>query len=167
LKAPPHLFAIAALLAAIPDACVVQTHRDPCKVLASTCSLFCAFRTIFSDRVAPAEVAIDVCRTMAAGLRRAMEVRRAVDPGRIFDVSYHELTRNPIDTIRRLYDHFGYPWTEEFHQRAKDWMARNPQHKHGVHRYSLGQFGLSREKVEPMFPDYVREYGVEQEGERL
>src|SRR5580692_12744129 len=39
LKNPSHLFALDALLAAYPDALVIQTHRDPGTAIASVASL--------------------------------------------------------------------------------------------------------------------------------
>ncbi len=34
------------------------------------------------------------------------------------------------------------------------WLARNPQHKHGVHRYNLADFGLDPETVNHHFANY-------------
>ncbi len=39
LKNPSHLFALDALMAAYPDALVIQTHRAPSTIIASMCSL--------------------------------------------------------------------------------------------------------------------------------
>ena len=39
-------------------------------------------------------------------------------------------------------------------------MKENRQHKHGVHRYNLGQFGLDTEQVEARFADYIARYDV-------
>jgi hypothetical protein len=33
-------------------------------------------------------------------------------------------------------------------------MAENPQHKHGVHRYSLEEFGLDPDEVRAQFSVY-------------
>ena len=34
------------------------------------------------------------------------------------------------------------------------WLAENPQHKHGVHRYDLAQFGLDPAEVDRQFAGY-------------
>jgi hypothetical protein len=44
LKSPPHLLSLDALLAAYPDACLVQTHRDPREFIASLSSMITATR---------------------------------------------------------------------------------------------------------------------------
>ena len=37
---------------------------------------------------------------------------------------------------------------------ARGWLARNPQHKHGVHRYELADFGLDAATVNHHFAGY-------------
>ena len=39
LKDPSHLWAPEALLSTFPDACIIQMHRDPCKLIPSVASL--------------------------------------------------------------------------------------------------------------------------------
>src|SRR2546422_2291535 len=53
LKSPGHLWALDALLAVYPDARIVQTHRDPLRVVASLTSLVTLLRGLASDRVDP------------------------------------------------------------------------------------------------------------------
>ena len=53
LKSPGHLWALDALLAVYPDARIVQTHRDPLKVIASLASLVALLRGMASDRIDP------------------------------------------------------------------------------------------------------------------
>ena len=62
--------------------------------------------------------------------------------------------------MRKALDHFGYPFDERMSGGMECWMRENRQHKHGVHRYSLEQFGLSTEQVEAQFADYIARYDV-------
>jgi hypothetical protein len=50
MKAPGHLFGLGALLQRYPDARVIQTHRDPLRVMASMASHATVLRRAFSDR---------------------------------------------------------------------------------------------------------------------
>ena len=59
LKAPGHLLALDALLAQYPDARIIQTHRDPLRVMASMASHATVLRQAFSDRARPNEIAAD------------------------------------------------------------------------------------------------------------
>jgi hypothetical protein len=81
-------------------------------------------------------------------LDRLIETRSQVPADRILDVRYVDLVADPIAAVERIYDHFGLEVTGEMRSGMERWMAEHPRHKHGVHRYSLEQFGLSRAEVE-------------------
>lgn len=55
------------------------------------------------------------------------------------------LVKEPVNTVRKLYEYFGYEFDAGLEKRILEWLAENRQHKHGVHRYSLEQFGLDRD----------------------
>jgi hypothetical protein len=154
LKSPAHLFALDALLAAFPDACIVQAHRDPIHAIPSACSLAACFRGIVSDRVDLGRLGTEIAEVMAIGLERAIEVRASSDPARFLDVHYPSLVADPIGTIRSLYHAFDYPMTIEFERRMGCWLAQNPQHRQGVHRYRLEQFGLGADEVNGRYAAY-------------
>ena len=61
LKSPHHLFFLDVLLTVFPDACVVQTHRDPATALASLCSLMATTRSLYSQCVAAQRLAPNAC----------------------------------------------------------------------------------------------------------
>jgi hypothetical protein len=154
LKAPSHLGGLDALLTVFPDACVVLTHRNLLQVVPSACSLAAAFRGIFSDRVDLRQLGEKITESMATGIDRAHLVRATAAPSRFLDLSYPALLADPIGTVRDVCRYFGYPYNAEFENRLRLWLAENPQHKHGVHRYSLEQFGLNADKVNNRFANY-------------
>jgi hypothetical protein len=39
-------------------------------------------------------------------------------------------------------------------------IRENPQHRHGSHRYSLQEFGLSAERVRDRLADYIEHFGL-------
>jgi hypothetical protein len=154
LKSPAHLFGLDALLAAFPDACIVLTHRDPRQSIPSLCSLAAAFRGITCRRIDLARLGAEINEAMGTGVDRALAVRAKADPGRFLDVPYSSMTADPIGTAREVYRHFGYESSPEFEERMRRWLAENPQHKQGVHRYSLDQFGLSAVDIDARFANY-------------
>jgi len=83
-----------------------------------------------------------------------MAVHAAAGPGRILAVPYEAVRRDPVGTVRRIHAHFDPPYDPGTDARIGAWLARNPQHKHGVHRYSLEQFGLDAEAVRRRFAAY-------------
>jgi hypothetical protein len=64
------------------------------------------------------------------------------------------MVADPIETVRAACDHFGYNFTPEYEARARRYLAENPKHKHGAHRYRLEDFGLDEETVNEHFADY-------------
>ncbi|CAN5125588.1 hypothetical protein BH10PSE13_BH10PSE13_11470 [soil metagenome] len=68
LRAPIHAFAMEPLLAAYPDARFVMTHRDPAKVLPSSCSLIAEVRKLFLQERGAAEMGPDMTRSWAMAL---------------------------------------------------------------------------------------------------
>ncbi|AFZ29906.1 hypothetical protein Glo7428_1338 [Gloeocapsa sp. PCC 7428] len=162
-KAPAHIFYLDTLIKVFPDACIVQTHRDPLKVLPSICSLTAIVRGIYSDRIEPKTLGNYWCDRIAKALKREMQVRDSQAPSRFYDVDYHNLVQDPIGTVRQIYAYFNYDFNPQMAENIQTWLARNPQHKHGVHRYSLDQFGLDPERVNAQFEQYCERFNVKRE----
>jgi len=55
--------------------------------------------------------------------------------------------------------HFGQPGGRRAGPSAA-WHAGNPQHKHGVHRYTLDEFGLEPAQVDARFATYRERYAA-------
>ena len=165
LKAPSHLFAFDALLEAYPDARIVQTHRDPVTVLASVASLTAVLQRAFTDDLDPLEIGHEVTRRWTNGLDRAMRLRRSgrVPAERFVDVHYHEMVRDPMAVVRRIYAHFEIPLTEAAETLMRRFLAENPKDKHGAHRYSLRSFGFEADDLARRFKAYREFYGVPRE----
>lgn len=180
LKAPPHLAGLEELRATYPDACVVWTHRDLGRVLPSLASLLRSSRgartrwhgladeadgpAAESDAAGIGAEVLDLWRRM---LDRAMEYRaRSGDPG-ILDVSYSELTRDPIAALRRIYRHFDLPYSEDFEAGIRSELAENPQGRQGRNAYSIEEFGYTREQIDRDFADYNQRFAIEPELETL
>ncbi len=158
LKAPMHLLFLDALLDVFPDACVVQTHRDPVEIVPSMCSLSLFLRRMSTGWNKPLALGGQIADHLAEVMERGVALRRKLDPARFCDVSYQRLVADPIAEVRRIYGHFGLDYTDAFEERMKTWMAENRQHKHGKHVYSMDQFGLKTEPLREMFADYSEAY---------
>ncbi|VFM96818.1 MAG: Phosphopantetheine attachment site, partial [Candidatus Kentron sp. G] len=147
LKAPRHLSGLAGLLAVFPDARIVQTHRDPSAVLPSMCSLSESLQSPFIDGLDKHALGANSYRQLKWGAEQARGARAAAKPAQFFDVHYKELVADPIGTARRIYDYHGYEYSGRFEANMKGWLAENPQHKHGVHRYTLEEYGLDEGEI--------------------
>lgn len=154
LKAPAHTFYLDTLLDVFPDACVVLLHRDPRQVVPSVSRLSVAFRRISTDFIDPAAIGAAFNDSLAWALERALGVLAERGPARILPVAYPTLMADPLATVHRVHDHFGVPRDPGLDDRVRAWLAANPQHKHGVHRYSLEQFGLDENAVDERWAFY-------------
>ena len=150
-KAPRHLPGLGGLLSVLPDARIVQTHRGAENVLPSICSLCEITRSAASDVVDKAAIGAHWHQRLLEIERRSSEVRAAADPAQFLDVQYADLVADPIGTVRRIYEHHGCDYSDEFENGMKQWLADNRQHKHGAHRYSLEEYGLDAQTVRSDF----------------
>jgi hypothetical protein len=160
LKAPGHLFALPALLARYPTAKIVQTHRDPLRVMASMASHATVLRRAFSDGAVPTQIAADWTDRWARALEAFLVVRDGAPAEQFFDVSYDEIEGAPEATLERIYDFLGWPLTDEARAAMRVFLAANPKHKHGVHRYSLSQYGLDDATERARFRSYCERFAI-------
>jgi hypothetical protein len=166
LKAPGHLFALEGLLQRYPDAKIIQTHRDPLRVMASMASHATVLRRAFSDHAEPRQIAADWTDRWARALDRFLAVRDRAPAGQFLDVSYESIEQNPLHTIEGVYDFLGWPLTREARGAINSFLTANPKNKHGVHRYTLEQFGLSRAAETARFRGYCERFGIPVRAER-
>jgi hypothetical protein len=159
-KTPHHLEHLDVLLEVFPGAKIVHTHRDPVRVVASFCSMMAHGRAVFSDRVDPIEVGAKLGEKAVRAVTRAMAVRDRTPPGVCLDVAYADLLADPLKQARRVCDFLGLPLSAEVEASMRHWIAENPQHRRGVHRYRLEDFGLDRAALEQRFEPYRSRFGV-------
>ena len=165
LKSPGHLWALYALLAEYPDACIVQTHRDPLKVIASLTSLVTLLRSMASDRIDPPAIGATWTKVLAAGLQKTMDVRAggALPDAQVFDMHFHEFLRDEVAMVRQIYEHFGMDLSAEGETRMRRFLAANPKDKHGGHRYRLADAGLDPAIERRRYAAYQERYGITSE----
>jgi glyoxylase-like metal-dependent hydrolase (beta-lactamase superfamily II) len=158
-KSPLHLNGIGAMLQVFPDGCFVQTHRDPAAVIPSTCSLVAVMRGRCTAAIDPKQLGPVIAPKLSAGLTKAMAARERA-PERMFDVRYPDLVQDPLGTVAKVYEHFGYDLSPEMQSRMERWLREHAQNKHGAHKYSLEDFGLNPERIDELFGEYARTVGV-------
>jgi Sulfotransferase family len=168
LKNPGHIFQLEALLSEYPDAQIVQTHRDPAKVIPSVAALLVMMRRNSSHDVAPGEkIAAGNLRAFADGLAKAVQFRQS--PGvneRFCDVHFRDLVADPVGAVERIYTHFGMHLADEARRAMQAWLA-NPASRTPKGRHTLAEYGLDEAAIDRAFSDYLEHYGVERERPRI
>jgi len=161
-----HLTHLPTLMQHYPDACIIQTHRDPLRIMSSVANLLRAFYWQRSDQDfdAPVFEELLVGELTARQLERVMDLRdQGVIPAeQIVDSRYQDLMTDPVGAIEKVYRAFGMEFDDGAARRIRDYLAFKPKHKHGVHRYEP----MSAEQVaknRPWFRRYQERYGVPDE----
>jgi len=164
LKSPAHLWHLDALAGEYPDAVVVQTHRDPLKVIASVSALAAHLRGLASDEISIPEIAAGYADDILVGLDRGISARdrHTFPPGQIVDVQFAEFRADPLSTIGRLYDALGRELTAEAEGRMRTFLAGNPGDG-GGDRYRFADTGLDAGALRERSLPYQERFGVESE----
>jgi len=160
VKDPSHLFAPEALLAALPEATIVMTHRDPAKSIPSVCSLNRAARRA-NDRAFDAKrLGREQQELWARGVERMLRARERA-PERIVDVHFDELQRDPNAVVARILARAKGAGTAPDPERVRAaidaWRASN---RAAPHRYSAHEFGLRDDGIRARYSDYIARCGV-------
>jgi hypothetical protein len=166
LKAPGHLFALAGLLERYPDARIIHTHRDPLRVMASMASHATVLRRAFSDNAEPKRIARDWADRWARALDTFLAVRDRAPAAQFLDVGFESIESDPLGTVERVYDFLRWPLTTDARTAMQRFLDSNPKNKHGVHRYTLEQFGLSRAEESARFREYCERFRIPVRSER-
>jgi hypothetical protein len=165
LKSPAHLWSLDALLGEYPDALLVQTHRDPLKVVASLASLTSVLRRLGTDEATIPEMAEELVGTIVLGLDRSVDARTdgTVPRDQAIDVLFADFMADPMVTVQGIYDRLGIELTAEAESAMRTFMAENPQDKHGGHRYTFEDTGLDAGELRERVQRYQDHFGVPDE----
>ena len=155
-----HGFQIARMATDVETARV----RDPAEVVGSCCSLIKYVRQIYSDDVDLKGIGASFMDTFRVMIDRANAFKAKHGAKSIHDVQYAETVRDPIGTVRKIYDVFGEEFTPAAEQAMHGYMADNPKGKHGKHEYDLAEYGLSTDEVHERFKDYIEDYDIPVKG---
>jgi hypothetical protein len=165
LKSPAHIWCLPTVLAEYPDALLVQTHRDPLRILASLSSLIETLRRLSSDNTSIPDAAAEFADYIIDGLDRSVTAREdgTVDPQRVVDLHFGEFMADPFATIRSVYDRLDLELGEENEARMREFLARHPPDLHGTHRYSFADTGLDEGELRERARRYQEYFDVPSE----
>lgn len=164
LKMPSHGLWIDTILKVYPDARLVWTHRDPFTATGSFCSIISLAHMGFTGKVDARWLAENCTWQVKQHIDRIMDARDRLGEDSMIDVHYADLINDPLGTMRSLYKALGDEFTPEAEAAMRAWLADNPQNKFGKHEYKLAQYGLSVDKLQPIFERYLDRYDVAREG---
>ena len=154
LKSPSHSAYLDALLAAVPEARVVFTHRDVRSVVPSFASLVQTLREATHARGAldPHALGREVLDHLADTADRARRLRAQVPADRLFDVQFDDLRQRPVEVMRDIHAHFDLGWDEPMQAAAAGLVRAQAGHKKSTHRYTASHYGLTDDQIVARIP---------------
>ncbi len=157
LKNPGHILGIEPLLKVYPDACIVQTHRDPVKAIPSICSLIMMVRKLYVPGADPLEDGPRENLLWSIAAQRAMAAHDR-HPENFHDVQMADFVEDPIAVIRGIYQRFDLTLAPEVEAAMRKWLEENAKAKPGVHRYQAEDFGLTEDMIRKQYEEYIERY---------
>jgi hypothetical protein len=154
LKSPVHLWNLDILFDCFPGAHVVQLHRDPVAVVGSFCSLLAAYRGAFSSSADPGVIGRQATDYLRKALARGVAARRSLDPSRFIDISFDDLTADPLQAVRAIYARIGAELTDDSTARMRGWLAR-PAPARAARGPDPASFGIDVAAVRADFAGYA------------
>jgi hypothetical protein len=160
-KAPHMSFHLEDFVAAYPDARFVMTHRDPVKAVPSWASLVTSlFPPGARETTDMHAYGRHLAEHLAYGTRRSIEARATLGDDRFLDIHHHEFAADAMGTIERVYTWLGRTLNDDVRSAMATWSEANKVGAHGVHRYTLEQFGLDAATIRAQFAEYTNHFGV-------
>jgi hypothetical protein len=166
LKSPAHLWHLDALAGEYPDAIIVQTHRDPLRVIASVSALTAHLRGLATDQTSLEEVAASSAEDVLLGLDRGMAARATATfpPDQVIDVQFAGFMADPLSTVDAVYAALGRELTGQVRGRMADFLAANPgDGGGGGTRYRFADTGLDADELRHRSAPYQESFGVASE----
>ena len=156
LKSPPHTCRIKTLLDVFPRARFVHIVRDPYVLYASTYNLW---KTLYRKHglQQPTYKGLEehVLRTFERMYEKFEAERELIDPDRFCEVHYEELVRDPIGSMRTIYEKLGLGGFDAILPALEQYVA-------GMEGYQTNKYEMSedaRQQVARRWCDFIRRYG--------
>ena len=164
LKSPGHLLRLQALLTEYPDAMIVQTHRDPARVLPSITAFLVALRTVCCESRTPGDKIASVNLTaFSEGLKQVIEFRRTAGlDGQFHDALFTDIVRDPIGSVRAIYERFNLSLSNRAVAAMHAWLD-NPANNTPRGKYTLEQYGLNEAMIDEKFALYMEHFSISRE----
>ena len=158
LKDPSHIGHIPEILSTYPNAKFINIHRNPLESVGSFCSLTKNIRSAFTKNVDPKEVGNMVLDFWQHNLNRGIIEKQKLLSDQIADISYTNFIKDPLNIIKDVYAKLGIDMNIETENKMKQYLINQSNLKKQQHTYSLDEFGLSDEKVNHHFKNYMMNY---------
>ncbi len=155
LKSPVHLMRLPEIFEVYPDALIIMTHRDPSKVVPSVTSLISSLRSLYTDDEDLHHTGKEQAKIWSSYFNRFLESRKKLNKeDQIIDIQFEDFVKDQMGSVKNIYDKFGWELSYPTKEKIQKFLTNNPKDRHGIHNYSLEDFGLNEAEIEFLFKDY-------------
>lgn len=148
LKSPHHLEFLQLIAKQMPNVNIIWPHRTIYESIPSFLSMLTYNHLIFSDEVDPNRIAQRWVRKTGYALRQAIGFRQQGENDKLFvDVYYKNLVSDSLKELQKIYGMDG-GLSPELKTKFILHEKEHPHHKHGIHRYDLADFGMTRADID-------------------
>ena len=158
LKDPSHIGHISEILSVYPNAKFINIHRNPIESVGSFCSLAKNIRSAFSKNINPQEIGDSIMDFWQHNLEKGIHSKKELSSDQIIDISYTNFINDPLTTVKNIYSKFGFDMDISTENEIESYLLKQSKLKKEKHSYSLEEFGLSNEKIEYHFKNYIMGY---------
>ena len=156
LKNNDHVRFMDSILSVYPDASFVWIHRKISSVIGSNSSHRVTNSIMAGVNPDKLFVGRETERQMGIQIDCAVDQARALsDDVPHAHILYTDLVKDPVGVMKGLYEKFGTEFTEATAEGIRKYLNSNPQGKNGKHRYTLEEYGVSKESLKVTFKKYL------------
>ncbi|MEE4255708.1 MAG: sulfotransferase [Bacteroidales bacterium] len=153
MKSPEHFGSVREIRKVLPNALILQIHRDPLTCFLSMNSMLYHIHKSASRYSDKKRLALTNMKLFEHELARNKAFRREAGPG-VIDVFYEDLVADPFAVLKDVYAKAGLDFSEAFSEAVQNYAKANPKDKFGAHQYDAADFGLNeneiRDKLDPL-----------------
>lgn len=161
VKYPSHLACLKEIFEVYPDACIIQTHRDPVATIPSFTSLVAGAGTAFSNSIDPKQIGQFMAEHWHHRIESAIRTRDELQrEDQFYDVQFSDVLGDPVASIKGAFEKFGLKTSTLAESQMRAWVLDHPPGRHGSHSYTAEEFGLERADLSQLFSNYRQKYSV-------
>ncbi|TWU00840.1 sulfotransferase family protein [Stieleria varia] len=157
IKSPTHTGRIGVLAKAFPDARFIHMTRDPRALYPSTCRLWRSLNEIQGlqkpDHSGESEYVVECLARMYRAFERD---RKEIEPHRLIDVRYEDLTANPVQTMQTIYETLHLSDFDFVRNEIETW-AQNEHQDYRTNEHHLSP--LDEAMLKEAWKEYFENYG--------
>ena len=148
LKTPHHLEFPHLITKHFGDVKFIWPHRNIYESVPSYLSMLTYNYMMFSDAVDERKIAAHWVRKTGYMLEQALDYRlKGNNNDKFLDIYYKDLIGDSMRELGRIYSMDG-GLNDVLVERFRQHELENPHRKHGIHQYSLGDFGLTEADID-------------------